>query len=205
MTTVTRYEGLKKFPNLPAAQVLARGRAKLGTPLDPQASVPAALAALERQKAAIDALKLIAHALPPREATWWACLAARDLMAPDAGEPPASLAAAEAWVFRPGDETRANAREAMEKAPPEDDTTLCAMAAVFSDGTLGPGQLSDYAAPPGAVGAAVHGMVLLSYGADPERMEERFSLLIERGLDIARGGNGRVEAPDTGAAAAQGA
>ena len=46
-----------------------------------------------------DAVKLLAHALPKREAVWWACMCARAI--PDAALPPedaAAIEAAETWV-----------------------------------------------------------------------------------------------------------
>lgn len=203
----SRFEGLKKFPAEPVAAILGRARVKLRTPLEagPKAGVSEVLAELDAKGAVLDILQLIAHALPAREATWWACLAARDLLPPDAAEPPAPLATAEAWVFKPGDETRRKARAAMEGAALDDDTVFCAMAATFADGTLGPDQLSDFAAPPGVVGNAVYGMVLKSLYSDGENSEAQGRLLVARGLDIARGGSGRVVAKDaTSGAAARG-
>src|SRR4051794_21799720 len=54
-----------------------------------------------------DAVGFLAHALPKREAVWWACLCARSV----AGEKPAApisaaLDAAEAWVADPVEENR---------------------------------------------------------------------------------------------------
>jgi len=204
-----RFEGLKKFPAEPAAAILARGRIKLRTKLDgdPKAPVSEVLAELEGKGAALEMVQLIAHALPPREATWLACLAARDMLPPDASELPPPLTAAEAWVFKPGDETRRKARAAMETADIDDDTVYCAMAATFADGTLGPDQLADFAAPPGVVGNAVHGMMLKSIFFDSDDADARTQLQIARGLDIARGGSGRVAAKDatSGATAREGA
>lgn len=190
------FEGLKKFPAEPALALLARARVKLRAKvaIDPKASVPEALAALDATGEGLEMLRLIAHTLPPREATWWACLAARDMLAPDAAEVPPPLAAAEAWVFKPGDDTRRKARAAMEGADIDDDTVFCAMAATFADGTLGPDQLADFEAPVGGVGNAVHGMVLKSIFADSDNADARTELQIARGLDIARGGSGRVAA-----------
>lgn len=199
-----RFEGLKKFPADPAAAILARSRVKLRAraAVDLEVPVPQVLAALEAAGEGLEMLRLIAHALPPREATWWACLAARDMLAPGAAEVPPPLAAAEAWVFKPGDETRRTARAAMENADIDDDTVFCAMAATFADGTLGPDQLADYEAPRGGLGNAVHGMVLKSIFADAANADARTQLQIARGLDIARGGSGRIEAGQAVAGAA---
>ena len=201
MTACQRFEGLRKLSTDPAAKILAAAGVKLQTPLEAPASagVPRVLAELAGKGARLDMLQLLAHALPAREATWWACLSARDLCA--GGRPSAAVAAAEAWVMRPGPETRARAREALDAAG-DDDAGLCAMAACFADGTLGPGELDDYAAPAGAVGGAVFGMALLSLfdeAADPDR---RGAWLLDRALDLARGGAGQVPAPEGGDAPA---
>jgi hypothetical protein len=190
-----RFADLKKIPNEPAARMLARANARLSTPLRAPASAPVAavLEELEAADAVVDMLRLLAIALPPRERTWWACLAARDLLPPGA-EPPPPLAAAEAWVFRPGDDTRAAARAAAEAAEPGDDTSLCATAVAMCDGALGPGELAEYPAPPGGPETLVFGMAILALSRRPDAFAAHGRLLVDRALDIARGGNGRVEA-----------
>jgi hypothetical protein len=192
-----RFENLKKIPPDPAAKLLARANTKLQTKLaaPASASVAQVLAELEEKGAKIDMLRLLSVALPPREATWWACLAGRDLVGgPEAKQVPPPLAAAERWVFKPTQENRAIAREAFDGAEMDDDTAYCAMAAVYADGTLGPGEMNSHPAPPNGTSAAAFAMNLLSMRANVERMQVHLDILIDRALDIARGGNGRVEA-----------
>ena len=92
-----RFTGLRKLPDAPAARILAAGNVVLQTPLalPASAAVPEMLAALETEGALIDMLQVLAHALPPREATWLACLAARKTVA-EGALMPAPLRAAEA-------------------------------------------------------------------------------------------------------------
>ncbi|WP_417689088.1 DUF6931 family protein [Roseibium sp.] len=198
MTSPLAFSDLKKLPDVPAAKVLTEGNAVLQTTIDApaSASIAAVLAELEAKGALLDMLQLLAHALPAREAVWWSCLSARETVAEGAALPP-SLKAAEAWVYQPGQDTRAKAREALDTASNEDETVLCAMAAAFAAGTLGPGELDDFAAPAGAVGAAAFGMALTSLFHDEDKVEERGKLLLARALDIARGGNGNVLRPRT--------
>jgi hypothetical protein len=193
MTDGSAYRDLKKLPGTPAAKILGQCNVVLQTRLDAPASASVAdvLTELEAKGALLDMLQLLAHSLPPREATWWACLSARD-MVPEGAAIPAPLKAAETWVFQPGVESRTRAREALDSAGNEDETVLCAMAASFADGTLGPGELEDYEAPPGAVGGAVFGMALISLFHDEEKVETRGPLLLARALDIARGGSGKA-------------
>lgn len=195
MTDPARFDGLTKMSKLPALEVLAAGNAKLqgDCKVPPDASVGAAIALLEENEEMVDVLQVIAHGLPPREGTWWACLAAREMYPPDGDLQPPSLKAAEDWVFQPTDEARMVCREAMETAPPEDDTTLVAMAATFAKGTLGPGEMEDYDAPVGAVGGCIFSMALIAMFDDDDLADYRGQLFVERALDIARGGNGKVE------------
>jgi hypothetical protein len=196
-----RFADLKKIPREPAARMLAMANAKLATPLKSPASAPveAVLAELDAAGAVFDMLRLLAIALPPRERTWWACLAAHDTLDPGAEKLPPPLAAAEAWVFKPSDENREAARAAAEAAEADDDTSLCATAVAICDGKLGAGDMAEYAAPPGGAATAVFGMVMLSLGHRAEAFAAHAQLLIDRALDIARGGNGRLDPAGAGA------
>ncbi|WP_299963770.1 hypothetical protein [uncultured Roseobacter sp.] len=183
-------DDLSKLPRGPLARILTRNGVTLQTALDAPAGAPASavLEELTEKRATLDMLQLLAHALPAREATWWACLAARQM-----GAQSTAVSAAEAWVRQPGFDTRLAARAALDAARPDDDTAFCALAACFADGTMGPGELDDHPAPPGAVGAAVYGMLLIAIYANETDAEARTGLFLTRGLDIARGGNGQRE------------
>ncbi|MFP4404497.1 DUF6931 family protein [Rhodosalinus sp.] len=188
-----RFGNLTKLTAEPARRRLAMANARLKTTVaaPAAASVPQVLAELDTiggPIAGVDMLRLLSVALPPRELVWWACLAGRDVA--QVGEAPPPLAAAEAWVFEPGDERRAAARAAMEIAEPDDDTTLCAFCAVVAEGTLGPGDLARYDAPPGAAENAAFGINIVALSRQGWSMEEGLAYLLDRGLDIARGGDG---------------
>ncbi len=191
-----RFENLKKIPPEPAAKLLAMTNTKLQTKVSAPVSalVSVVLAELAEKEAKIDILRLLSVAIPPREATWWACLAARDLVGADAKVVPPPLAAAEKWVFKPTTENREAANLAFTNADNDDDTVYCAMAANYADGSLGPGDLNQHPAPPNGVSAAVFAMNLLAMRANVDRMQVFLDILIDRGLDIARGGNGKAEA-----------
>lgn len=193
-----RFAALTKVPKHPAARLLSMANQKLDTKLDAPASAPVevVLAELDKKAAWIDMLLLLAVALPPRERVWWACLAARDIIAE--GEKPAlSLTTSEAWVFKPNDDNRAAAYASIEHAPPKDDTVHCATAAVFADGTLGPGDLAEYPAPVGAGELSAFAMAVISLCHDTEQYDARAVVLVDRALDIARGGPGNIPMPAT--------
>lgn len=190
----SRVQDLKKIPREPAARLLAKANARLNVrpSLPATAGVEDLLEALEQADAPMDMLRLMSVALPPRERVWWACLAGRDLLGADPASLPATLVAAEAWVRKPGDETKAAARQALDAADPDDDLALCATAAVFADGTMGSGDLAALPAPPGASEAAAFGMNVMAIGRGGSDFALEVGRLLDRALDIARGGNGRA-------------
>lgn len=195
-----RFSGMIKVPQEPAAKLLAKASARLTAAIaaPDDASVADVLAELEARDELFDMLHLLAVALPPRERVWWACLAARDYVGPKSDRDPPPLAAAEAWVFEPTDDNRSAASAAIDAAYVDDDTVNCAMAALYSDGTLGPGDLAKFPAPAGVAEAAAFGMNMVALGELSDRFEEHGILLVDRAVNIARGGNGRLE--ETGSA-----
>lgn len=189
-----RFKGLTKISGKRAQDMIAREKIDLLTEvvLDPEVEVDRLLEALRGDYATMDRLRLLSHALPRREAVWWSCLAGRELIG-DEGDAPPTLAAAEAWVFKPNEQTREAARDAANNARPTDDCDLCASAVIFAKGTMGPGILDDYPDPAGAFGTLIWAMQMNVVQANPDTAEETGDRLLERGLDIARGGSGRLE------------
>lgn len=189
------FDDLRKVPAQPAARLLAAAGARLSTRLRAPASAPVSvvLAELAEKQALFDMLYLMSVVLPGREAVWWACLAAHDVVAE--GQTTPSLAAAEAWVFKPDDTSRAAAQRAMDGAETDDETVYCALAAVYADGRMGTGELASQPAPPAAVPAAVLTMNLKALDKVGDGTLDHGWVLLARALDIARGGNGQVEPP----------
>lgn len=191
-----RFKNMVKVPDQPAAKLLARANIRLRTRLDApaSASAEAVLEELDSKKAMIDMLLLMSVLLPPRERVWWACLAARDYIGPKSDKDPPSLATSEVWVFKPTEENRNAARNTLDHAYVDDDTVNCATAVLYADGTLGPGDLKEFPAPAGAAEAAVFTMNMVALKHLSARFEAHGQLLIDRAVDIARGGSGRIEA-----------
>lgn len=189
-----RFADLKKVPRQPASRLLAMANAKIETKITSpaNASVEAVLEELDSLGGHVDMMRLMSVALPPRERTWWACLAARDLIGPDAEKVPLPLATAEHWVRKPSDASRDAARDAAENSEVDDDTTLCAVAVSFCDGTLGTGDLAQHPGPPGAAQTAVFCMNLKALEAIGGALDEAANILVDRALDIARGGTGKI-------------
>lgn len=189
-----RFSGLTKLPRQPAARLLSMANAELETELDApaSASVEAVLDELDRKGALIDMMRLLSVALPARERVWWSCLAARDIL-PQGAKLPPPLAAAEAWVFKPSEENRAQAHQSLQHASMKDDTKHCAQAVQWHDGTLGPGDLAQHAAPPGGSEVSAFAMVIVAIGKSGKMLDVVGPLMIDRALDIARGGSGQIK------------
>lgn len=191
-----RFADLKKMPDKPAAEILAKVKAKPivapDTPAD--ASVADMLKAFDGKASFADQFQLLAHALPVREGVWWACLAAEAYFPGGPETYPEHLTAAKAWVRKPGGETRAATEKALQSADPVDDTTPCAQAALYAKGTMGTGLLDDMPTKPGFAGLFVYRMVLSAWSLAkaPEEKVATGRRLVDQALDIARGGNGRV-------------
>lgn len=190
-----RFKDMVKLPQEPAAKLLSHANTRLDTPLAaPVAALPeAVLAELDGKGALIDMLRLLAIVLPPRERVWWACLAARDYIGPKSDKDPKPLAASEAWVFKPTQENRAKARASLDDAYIDDDTTNCALSVLYSDGTLGPADMAQYPAPAGAAETCAFAMTLVALDKHAATFEAYGQMLVDRAVDIARGGNGRLD------------
>ncbi|HUZ63087.1 MAG TPA: hypothetical protein VMU82_05180 [Acetobacteraceae bacterium] len=156
--------------------------------------VPAALLRLVQDGFMVEASRLVAHALPKREAVWWACMCALHT-APET-LPPADLAAREAaemWVRKQTDALR---RQAMEQAQVAGFATPEAWAAVgafWSGDSMSP--LGQPVVPPAPhlAGTAVAGAIALAaVRARPERQKARLVRFLESARDIAAGGSGRL-------------
>jgi hypothetical protein len=138
-----------------------------------------------------DAVRFLAHALPKREAVWWACLCARQ--SAGSNPPPkiaAALQAAEKWVSDPNEENRRAAMTAAEAAQFGTAAGCAAAAAFWSGGSLAPPNLP--AVPPGEYLTAhgVTGSVLLAVVAtEPEKAPEKYRKVLALGIEIANGTN----------------
>ncbi len=193
-----RFTGMSKVPKEPVAKLLSMANTRLETPITAPVAALAedVLAELDEKGALIDILRLLSIILPPRERVWWACMAARDYIGPKSDNDPKSLIAAEDWVFKPTEENRARARDAMDDAYIDDDTVNVALAVLYADGTLGPADLAEYPAPAGAAETSAFAMNVVALDKNSDRFEEYGQLLIDRAVDIARGGNGKMENRD---------
>jgi hypothetical protein len=143
-----------------------------------------------------EAVRLAAHALPRREAVWWACMCAAAVpgAAPSAADAAARVAA-ENWVRKPSDEgLRRAAWDAALKTEFGSPEAWAAVGAFWSGGSMAPE--GQPAVPPAEhlTGVAVGGAVVMAaVRGRPERAEARLDRFIAAAKDIAGGGAGRIE------------
>jgi len=153
-----------------------------------------ALDELARAGFLIEATRLLAHALPKREAVWWACMCARHVPLPDLPEADGkALEAAEAWVRKQTDELRRQAMDLAQSSGFATPECWAAVAAFWSGDSMAP--LGQPAVPPAPhlAGRAVSGAVALaSVRTKPERATARLQQFLASGREIAAGGPGRL-------------
>lgn len=141
-----------------------------------------------------DAIKLLAHGLPKREAVWWACLAARQVLTAQTDEGNTqALIAAETWARKPSEQNRLRCRELASRTKYETPFSWAATAASWSTGSLAALGEPEVTPPEFLYAHAVAGCVTLAGGLlnaqDPTAGMMRF---IHQGIDLATGGNGLI-------------
>lgn len=157
--------------------------------LAPDMTVAAFAALLLDKGAASEAMRVIAHALPKREAVWWLVRCAESVPAgapTDAAKK--ALAAARAWVRDPSE---ANRRACM---PTPDDADMgsaagcAAVAAFWSEGSMAPEGAPVVPPPDHLTAHAVWGgVVLAAVQQEPEKAPERLSAFAELAKAVAAG------------------
>jgi len=155
----------------------------------------AGIAALEAAGKPIEASRIAAHALPKREAVWWACMCARGAP-PDPGQTPldlAALEAAELWVRRPEEAHRRAAMAAAEAAQYRSTEAWAAVGAFWSGGSMAPEGQAVVPPPDHLTGVAIAGGVTLAaVRAEAGTHEKRLARFLASAREIALGGAGRI-------------
>ena len=156
----------------------------------------AALAALEQDGKLVEASRLMAHALPRREAVWWACMCARHVTpAALSAEDRGAIEAAELWVRTQADDVRRTAFDLASRAGFNSPEAWAAVGAFWSGDSLAPLGQAPVAPPAHVAGAAIAGAVALaSVQQYPERRVDRLRRFLASARDIAAGGPGRLPA-----------
>lgn len=158
--------------------------------------VSEALAVLAEGGHLVEAARLCAHALPQREAVWWAAQCAAHTAPADLSEADrAAHTLAESWVRQRSDDVRRAAMAKAEEAGFSTAEAWAAVAAFWSGDSMSPLGQPKVPPPPHLTGTAVIGSVILaSVRIRPERQTERLRRFLASAREIAVGGAGRLPA-----------
>ena len=154
-----------------------------------------AIGTLQSAGQLVDAARLMAHAMPRREAVWWACMCARHTRPADlAPGHVAALEAAELWVRKPTDEHRRAAFAAAQDAGFGTPEAWSCVGAFWSGDSMAPLGQPLVPPAPNLTGAAIAGSVALAAVRDqPEHQMRRLGVFLASAWEIAAGGPGRID------------
>lgn len=143
----------------------------------------------------VDAIMFLAASLSKRESTWWACLCTRSSLT---DKSPASdlkaIELAEAWVYKPTPENCGVTLGAAEATGFKTPAGWSAMAAFWSGNNISPNKEAIVPPPNDLTGKAVSGAVMLAaVQGEPAKITGYQQLFLKQGIDIACGGDGRLE------------
>ncbi|MEM6619181.1 MAG: hypothetical protein AAF631_07765 [Pseudomonadota bacterium] len=200
MAEMIQFSGLKKLPEEPFVAFCSARKIKVDpkVPVGPEAEVAEGLQALYEARSLPSFFQVIANALPVREAVWFACLAAEQMLQ-EGTDPPPTLQTAKAWVFKPNTDTREAVEKAIADADMDDPTTLAADAAFHG---IVKGLEAQVMSPPSASPTMVFAMLMQAALKDdePAMAEANWQKLVGFGVNIAAGGTGTTEGVQGGAA-----
>jgi|SRR5215831_5289314 len=142
---------------------------------------------LIQNKQYIDAVRVLAYALPLREAITWSNSCARQSSGPNPAEKlTAALDAVDRWLAEPSDDNRRAAMKAAEQAEFSTAAGSAALAVFLSGGSLAPPDAPVVPPEKYQASNAVAGAVLLSVIAkEPEKAEAKYQAFLEQGQKIA--------------------
>jgi hypothetical protein len=141
-----------------------------------------------------DAVRFLAHALPKREATWWACLSARNTLTDTtpANEIKA-IELAEAWVYKPIEDNRKPTLAAAEASKYKTAASWAAIAAFWSGDDISPTPQAVVPPTEKLYAKAVIGAVMLAATqGEANKVNDKYLLFLQQGINIASGGDGRT-------------
>ncbi len=172
---------------LDEALVLLNAAPEPGPPLTPPEFVQRA----RQQQMFADALRFLAHALPRREAVWWATQCVSSVL-PDWAPPTdrAALKCAVDWAVDPTEAHREATMPAAEATHFETAAGLCAMAASFTGGSLTPPGAEVVPPGPLLTAQAASAAVLLAAASGPANLTvPRQIQFLDLGEAVAKGSN----------------
>lgn len=186
----------RKISDATAAEICSRVElsADAKSFLVPNLSPQGYLALLVDAEQIGDAIRFLAFALPVREGVWWACVTASENSEEFTPAQALCLKRSISWTYEPTDAHRRACMDAAKAVSFEGAAAYAALAAFWSGGSLAPENmpevLPDATLAPTGVGAS---LLLSITTGDPASRGQRFQQAVTRAVDIANGGNGRLE------------
>ena len=155
------------------------------------AGCDAALNALLTASLDVDAVRLVAFALPPREGVWWAWTAVTHvsrlpMVKPFTPQMITALAAAEQWIANPDDAHRRAAWQAAQDAGLDTAAGSTAGAAYFTGGSVAPQEITPIPPPPGIHAALAFVAVVAAATMDAEQFAPLSRTFISPGVELVR-------------------
>ena len=137
----------------------------------------------------LDAIRVLAYALPKRESIWWAaCCAAAALGPTITPEQQAALETTRRWCAAPSEELRRAAMAAAEKAQLKNPAGCAALAVFLSGGSLAPPAAPVVPPADDLTPQIVAGAILMAgVYSQPEQAEQKYLRFLEQGVAIAAG------------------
>lgn len=171
---------------------------KVSAFITPNANVFTVFNSLTNHKYWFDAATLMAHALPKREAVWWATLVVRDYLAFAAADTlpleQAAINAVQQWLAKPEESHRLAANAAGQKAGNRLPSYWLAMGAFWSTGNITPEVGVVTPPPPFLYARAVAASIDMAAGFAGTKREEYYAKWLKMGLTIAEGENPTTQA-----------
>jgi hypothetical protein len=135
-----------------------------------------------------DAIRFLAHALPKREAVWWAACCADDVLVDSNEADVAALAAARAWVVDASEENRVAAGTAADRTKLNTAAGMTAQSAFWSGGSLAPADMPVVPPDQSMTASGVAGAVLMASVADDSQDPiDMFRRFVQYGTEVANG------------------
>lgn len=170
----------KRFPLSDEARPLLSADMALG----------AFLQVLRKQGHHLDAVRLLAHALPKREVVWWACACTRTVFPEPTPQAARALQSAEKWCADPSEANRRAAEAAAEAAALHTPAGCAAIAAFWSSGSLGPPNTP--VVPPGetlTAQAAANAVLMAAVIVEPHKAAARYAQFLALGAALGEDGS----------------
>jgi hypothetical protein len=177
-------DGVAKTPESPLRQFCNRAKVsdEAKALLTDQTATKAFLGLLVEKELFPDAIRLVAHLLPKREAIGWGCLCVRHSLASQKDKPlPPVQLAAERWVSAPSEENRWAAKEGADKEDPKTPSGLLALAVFFAGYSMVPPNLQPVPPPDHTTSEMVAGAVVIAgVVKEPEKAKEKYRVFMQK-------------------------